>query len=148
MGERAKRKAEIPLLNESIKKDLEDDVLLWKQSEQNRVANAIAERKHYVDTHNRLARMRKDKDDFMITLLSQRKAQFDEMVLEYEEMVNRERKIRLENRKKDRILERKEKYAKAMEERVKQEEEEKLKRIKEQEEREEADRKAKKEEEM
>ena len=31
--ERAKRKQEIPILNEAIKKDLEDDTILWKQKE-------------------------------------------------------------------------------------------------------------------
>merc|ERR1712080_769838 len=38
--ERAKRKAEIPLLKEAIKKDLEDDTILWKQKEKDRIVEA------------------------------------------------------------------------------------------------------------
>merc|ERR1711981_812464 len=55
--ERAKRKAEIPLLKDAIKKDLEDDTVLWKQKEKDRIAQAFKEREEAVSHRDRLARM-------------------------------------------------------------------------------------------
>merc|ERR1711937_801290 len=75
--ERAKRKGEIPLLQQAIKKDLEDDSELWKKKEKDRIAQSIKDRDEAVANRDRLARMKEDKDNFMATLLTQRKAKFD-----------------------------------------------------------------------
>ena len=58
--ERAKRKSEIPLLNEAIKKDLEDDTVLWKKKETDRIAQSIKDREEAVLNRDRLERMKED----------------------------------------------------------------------------------------
>merc|ERR1712018_711572 len=108
--ERAKRKGEIPLLKEAIKNDLEDDTLLWKQKEKDRIAQAIKDREEAVSHRDRLARMKEDKDNFMATLLTQRKAQFDTKLKEYNKMFEEQRSVRLEERKAQRKEERRQKY--------------------------------------
>merc|ERR1712018_29563 len=108
--ERAKRKVEIPLLKEAIKRDLEDDTLLWKQKEKDRIVEAIKEREEAVSHRDRLARMKEDKDNFMATLLTQRKAQFDTKLKEYNKMFEEQRSVRLEERKAQRKEERRQKY--------------------------------------
>merc|ERR1711994_476560 len=100
--ERAKRKAEIPLLKDAIKKDLEDDTVLWKQKEKDRIAQAIKEREEAVSHRDRLARMKEDKDNFMATLLTQRKATFEKKLKEYNKMFEEQRAIRLEEKKAQR----------------------------------------------
>merc|ERR1712079_26570 len=98
--ERAKRKAEIPLMKEAIKHDLEDDTILWKQKE----------KEEAVGHRDRLSRMKEDKDNFMATLLTQRKAQFEKKLKEYNKMVEEQRAIRMEDRKIQRKEERRQKY--------------------------------------
>merc|ERR1711936_1314719 len=56
--ERAKRKAEIPLMKEAIKHDLEDDTILWKQKEKDRIAQSVKDREEAVGHRDRLSRMK------------------------------------------------------------------------------------------
>jgi len=145
--ERAKRKQEIPILNETIKKDLEDDTVLWKQQEKDRIAQSITDREEAVVTRDRMARMKEDKDNFMATLLTQRKATFEKKLKEYNKTIEEERAIRLDERKVQRKEERRSKYTREKEEEEQRRRDEELKRIREEKAREEAERKAKEEEE-
>merc|ERR1711997_465888 len=145
--ERAKRKAEIPLMKEAIKHDLEDDTILWKQKEKDRIAQAVKDREEAVGNRDRLSRMKEDKDNFMATLLTQRKAQFEKKLKEYNKMVEEQRAIRMEDRKIQRKEERRQKYFREKEEEEQRRRDEELKRIREEKAREEAERKAKEEEE-
>merc|ERR1712141_631826 len=145
--ERAKRKAEIPLMKDAIKHDLEDDTILWKQKEKDRIAQAVKDREEAVGHRDRLSRMKEDKDNFMATLLTQRKAQFEKKLKEYNKMVEEQRAIRMEDRKTQRKEERRQKYFREKEEEEQRRRDEELKRIREEKAREEAERKAKEEEE-
>jgi len=140
--ERAKRKLEIPLLEEIIKNDNAYEQQLWKEREKNRIADAIAERNQDLKNRDRLGRMKQDKHEFMSTLLSQRKATYEKKLAEYEAKVIKERKVRLENRRLDRIEERKMKYDAKIAEEKKRIQDEEAKRKKEEKEREEAKEKA------
>merc|ERR1719270_2480833 len=95
--ERAKRKVEIPLLKEAIKKDLEDDTELWKKKEKDRIVQSIKDRDEAVANRDRLERMKEDKDNFMATLLTQRKEKFDKKLKEYNKMFEEQRAIRRED---------------------------------------------------
>merc|ERR1739844_839163 len=145
--ERAKRQEELPLLEEAAKKILETDMAIWKKTEKDRLENAIKEREQDVSNRDRLKGMRKDKDDFMSTLLSQRKAEFDVKFSDHMEMMKKERNNRLEQRKLGRIEERKKTYEKEKEAREAMKKEEEERKAKEEEERKEAQRKAQEEEE-
>merc|ERR1712165_391016 len=59
--ERAKRKVEIPLLKEAIKKDLEDDTELWKKKEKDRIVQSIKDRDEAVANRDRLERIKEKK---------------------------------------------------------------------------------------
>merc|ERR1711936_355129 len=52
--ERAKRKEEIPLIVESMKQDEEEDKIIWKNKEEERIVAAKAEREEAVLTRDRL----------------------------------------------------------------------------------------------
>merc|ERR1712227_844078 len=129
--ERAKRKGEIPLLQQAIKKDLEDDSELWKKKEKDRIAQSIKDRDEAVANRDRLARMKEDKDNFMATLLTQRKAKFDTKLKEYNKMFEEQRSVRLEERKAQRKEERRQKYLREQEEEEQRRRDEELKRTRE-----------------
>merc|ERR1719378_982601 len=101
--ERAKRLEEIPILEEAIKKDLEEDKALWSTKEADRIKQAAEDREEAVQNRNRLARMKKDKEDFMSTLLKQRKDIYEKKLKEYNAMIDKQRDIRLEEKKRERI---------------------------------------------
>jgi len=145
--ERAKRKVEIPLLKEAIKKDLEDDTELWKKKEKDRIVQSIKDRDEAVANRDRLERMKEDKDNFMATLLTQRKEKFDKKLKEYNKMFEEQRAIRLEEKKAQRKEERRQKYLREQEEEEQRRRDEELKRIREEKAKEEAERKAREEEE-
>ena len=48
--ERAKRKEEIPLIKAAMVKDEEEDRIIWKDKEEERIKNAITEREESVKT--------------------------------------------------------------------------------------------------
>merc|ERR1712080_356063 len=74
--ERVKRKEEIPLIEESMKQDEEEDKIIWKNKEEERIVAAKAEREEAVLTRDRLSRMTSDKNAFMEKLLKERKTDF------------------------------------------------------------------------
>ena len=55
--ERAKRKEEIPLLLEASKQDEEEDKVIWKSKEVDRIAQSIIDRELAVKTRDRLSRL-------------------------------------------------------------------------------------------
>ena len=55
--ERAKRKEEIPLLLEASKQDEEEDKVIWKAKEVDRIAQSIIDRELAVKTRDRLSRL-------------------------------------------------------------------------------------------
>merc|ERR1712066_135420 len=97
--ERAKRQEEIPILEEAIKKDLDEDRALWSTKEADRIRQSAEDREEAVQNRDRLARMKKDKEDFMSTLLKQRKDIYEKKLKEYNAMIDKQREIRLEERK-------------------------------------------------
>jgi len=145
--ERAKRQEEIPLLKQAMQKDMEDDKAIWAAKEEDRIRQAVANREEAVKNRDRLARMKKDKEDFMSTLLKQRKDAFEKKLKEYHKMIDVQRGERLEKRKQDRMVDRQNKWRREKEEEEQRLRDEALKREREEREREEAERKEREEEE-
>ena len=79
--ERAKRKEEIPLIKAAMVKDEEEDRIIWKNKEEERIKNSITEREESVKTRDRLIRMKEDKNAFMEKLLKERKEEFDTVII-------------------------------------------------------------------
>merc|ERR1712076_269662 len=121
--------------------------VLWKKKETDRIAQSIKDREEAVANRDSLERMKEDKDNFMATLLTQRKAKFDTKLKEYNKMFEEQRAVRLEERKTQRKEERRQKYQREQEEEEQRRRDEELKRIREEKAREEAERKAREEEE-
>merc|ERR1711899_20348 len=63
--------------------NLENDTELWKKKEKDRIVQSIKDRDEAVANRDRLERMKEDKDNFMATLLTQRKEKFDKKLKEY-----------------------------------------------------------------
>merc|ERR1712086_93129 len=104
--ERAKRKEEIPLIKESMIQDEEEDKVIWKDKEEERIKTAIEEREVAVKTRDRLIRMAADKNAFMEKLLKERQTDFDKKEEDYTKLVDEARATRLEERKEERKDER------------------------------------------
>jgi len=130
--ERAKRLEEIPLLQESLKERQLQDQNFWEQQEKERIAAAIEERKLAVATRDRLARMKADKDEFIVKLKKERSSVYEEKLSEFETMIAEEKKKRLaerkamrkEKRRADWIKDKQEEEKRKMEEQKRREEEE------------------------
>merc|ERR1712240_978089 len=103
--ERAKRQEEIPILKEAIEKDMEEDKAIWSAKEADRIKQSVEDREEAVKNRDRLARMKSDKEDFMATLLRQRKDIYEKKLKEYNVMIDKQRDIRLEERKRQRVEE-------------------------------------------
>jgi len=144
--ERAKRQEEIPLLKEAMQKDMKDDMEIWAAKEEDRIKQAVADREEAVNNRDRLARMKNDKEEFMSTLLKQRKDLFDKKLKEYNKMIDQQRAVRLEERKQQRMEDRRAKWYREKEEEEQRLRDEALKREREEKERKEAERKAREEE--
>ncbi|XP_044754026.1 eukaryotic translation initiation factor 3 subunit A [Coccinella septempunctata] len=136
--ERAKRLEEIPLLLASIKEKQHQDQSFWQQQEKERVALAIEERKLAVETRDRLARMKPDKDAFLEKLKKERNIVYEDKLKEFETMLAQERKKRLQKRKVERKedrriqwLKEKEKYEQKKREEQRRKEEEERQRLEE-----------------
>merc|ERR1712038_783003 len=132
---RAKRKEEVPLIKAAMVKDEEEDRIIWKDKEEERIKNAITEREESVKTRDRLARMKEDKNAFMEKLLKERKAEFDKKLSDYNKMIEEERAIRLKERKEERKEERRQKWLDEQEEERQRKRDEELKREREEKER-------------
>ena len=96
--ERAKRKEEIPLIKAAMGKDEEEDKIIWKNKEEERIKEAMTEREESVKTRDRLGRMKDDKNAFMEKLLKERKAEFDDKLSEFNKTVESQRTTRLQVR--------------------------------------------------
>ncbi|XP_014252767.1 eukaryotic translation initiation factor 3 subunit A [Cimex lectularius] len=114
--ERAKRQEEIPLLEQSFKEKLIEEKKLWDEQEARRIADLVKERERAVLTRERLARMAKDRQEFMNKLQAARDKVYQEKFAIYEKKLNEERKKRLAKRKEDRKKEREANWRKAKEE--------------------------------
>jgi len=143
--ERAKRQEEIPILKEAIEKDQEEDRAIWAKKEEDRIKQAVEDRDEAVKNRDRLARMKEDKEDFMSTLLKQRKDIYEKKLKEYNAMIDKQRQIRLEEKKRERIERAREDWYREKEEYEQRMRDEALKRERERKEAEEAARKAEEE---
>merc|ERR1712226_1197325 len=133
--ERAKRKEEIPLIKAAMVKDEEEDRIIWKNKEEERIKNSITEREESVKTRDRLVRMKEDKNAFMEKLLKERKEEFDTKLSDYNKMVEEERADRMKERKETRKEERRQKWLDEQEEERQRKQDEELKREREEKER-------------
>merc|ERR1712018_918700 len=113
--ERAKRKEEIPLIKAAMVKDEEEDRIIWKDKEEERIKNAITEREESVKTKERLARMTADKTAFMEKLLKERKTEFEKKLFDYMYKLDEQREIRLAERKRERKEKRRQEWLKEQE---------------------------------
>lgn len=105
--ERAKRIEEIPLLEKHLAERKVQDKLLWKQQEEERIAQLQEERKTAMLHRDRLNRMKQDKDKFIDNLKSARRSVFKEKLTEFEAMYETVRAERLKQRKDQRREQRK-----------------------------------------
>ena len=144
---RARRREEIPLLKAAFEVDKEDDKVLWKKQEEERIKQAIVDREVAVKTRDRLVRMREDKDAFLGDLLKTRKAAYDKKLADFNARVERERAIRMAERKQKRKEDREAEWLEEKREKEQRRREEELRRQKEEEERQRAEEKARREEE-
>jgi translation initiation factor 3 subunit A len=99
--ERAKRIEEIPLLEKYLAERKVQDKLLWKQQEEERIAQLQEERKVAMLHRDRLMRMRVDKEKFIDNLKSARRSVFKEKLAEFETMYT-VRSDRLKQRREQR----------------------------------------------
>lgn len=100
--ERAKRIEEIPLLEKYLAERKVQDKLLWKQQEEERIAQLQEERKVAMLHRDRLMRMRVDKEKFIDNLKSARRSVFKEKLAEFETMYDTVRSERLKQRREQR----------------------------------------------
>lgn len=78
------------------------DKLIWKQQEEERIAQLQEERKVAMLHRDRLMRMRVDKDKFIDNLKSARRNVFKDKLAEFESMYDSVRTERLKQRKEQR----------------------------------------------
>ena len=76
--------------------DEEEDKIIWKNKEEERIAAAKLEREEAVKTRDRLSRMQSDKNAFMEKLLKERQADFNKKLSDYNRTVDEARATRLE----------------------------------------------------
>merc|ERR1712141_938663 len=136
-----KRKEEIPVIKEAMKKDEEEDKIIWKNKEEERIKVAIADREEAVKTRDRLARMKEDKNAFMEKLLKERREDFENLLSDFKKSVDTTRQKRLEERKEARKEERRQKWITEQEEERQRKADEKAKAEREEKERLEQERK-------
>ena len=93
---------EIPLLEKYLDDRQVQDRLIWKQQEEDRIAQLLEERKIALLHRDRLMRMRDDKMTFVDDLKSARRNIFKEKQAEFESNYNSVRGDRLKQRKDQR----------------------------------------------
>ncbi|XP_011307539.1 eukaryotic translation initiation factor 3 subunit A [Fopius arisanus] len=132
--ERAKRIAEIPLLEKAVEEQQELAKQCWEQQEEERILAAIEERNQAVATRERMLKMKEDAEVFLSKILSERKNVYLEKLVEFEAKFSEERIIRLMERRVERKAERREKWEREKAEAAERKYQEEL-RIKQEEER-------------
>nr|XP_033799146.1 eukaryotic translation initiation factor 3 subunit A isoform X2 [Geotrypetes seraphini] len=133
--ERAKRLEEIPLIKTAYEEQRVNDMELWEQQEEERITTMKLEREKALEHKNRMSRMLEDKDFFVERLKASRQSVYEEKLQQFEERLAEARKMRLEERKRQRRDDRRIAYY-----REKEEEEQRLLEEKLMKEREERDR--------
>ncbi|XP_063981137.1 eukaryotic translation initiation factor 3 subunit A [Diachasmimorpha longicaudata] len=108
--ERAKRIAEIPLLEKAVEEQQEQAKQCWEQQEEERILAAIEEHNQAVATRERMLKMKEDAEFFLSKILSERKNAYLEKLAEFEIKFNEERAKRLQERRAQRKAERREKW--------------------------------------
>merc|ERR1712002_371251 len=114
--ERAKRLEEIPLLKLQFEEFKEEAKVVWEEQEKDRIEGEKRQRASDVENRNRMVRERKERDKYLESLLKERKNIFEKKIVEFDQLVADERKVRLEKRKEERIEERRRKWIKEREE--------------------------------
>jgi len=134
--ERAKRLAEVPLLEEHYEKTKVEAKSAWETRENERIAKLLEERKNNIHHRDRFMRMKDDFNEFVAILDKSRTETYKEKMKEFESTLSVERKKRLAERKEKRKVERKQKWIIQQEEEKDREEKEKERKIREKEEKE------------
>lgn len=132
--ERAKRIAEIPLIEKMLPEKQVQDKEFWEKHETTRIEQAIAERKNAVAQQDRLKRMLEDRDVFAGKLKAERKTVYVDKVKAFDKHLAEERKKRMAERVIQRRHERREKWLREKEEEKRRREDE-IRRAREEEER-------------
>lgn len=112
--ERAKRIEEIPLLEKYLAERKVQDKLVWKQQEEERIAQLQEERKIAMLHRDRLMRMRPEKEKFLDNLKAERRNAFKEKSVEFESMYDMVRAERLKQRKEQRREQRRMQWVKGI----------------------------------
>ncbi|XP_072095736.1 eukaryotic translation initiation factor 3 subunit A isoform X2 [Mobula birostris] len=133
--ERAKRLEEIPLLKKSFEEQRIKDMELWELQEEERITNMKVEREKALEHKNRMSRMLDDRELFLAKLMASRRTVYEEKLKNFQEKLNEERHLRLEERKRQRKEERRRIYYIEKAEEAQRLEEEKLKKEREERER-------------
>merc|ERR1711860_412585 len=89
--------------------DEEEDKIIWKDKEEERIKLAMGDREEAVKTRDRLTRMKEDKNAFMEKLLKERREDFENLLSDFKKSVDTTRQKRLEERKEARKEERRQK---------------------------------------
>ena len=108
--ERAKRQEEIPLLKLQFEEFKEEARQIWKEQEKKRIEMEVAQRENDVKNRERMKRMTVEKDQYLDGLMKERKNVFEQKLANFNVHVQEERIRRLEQRKEDRIEERRRKW--------------------------------------
>ncbi|XP_030058488.1 eukaryotic translation initiation factor 3 subunit A isoform X2 [Microcaecilia unicolor] len=114
--ERAKRLEEIPLIKKAYEEQRVNDMELWEQQEEERITTMKLEREKALEHKNRMSRMLEDKDLFVERLKASRQSVYEEKLQQFEERLAEARKMRLEERKRQRRDDRRIAYYRAKEE--------------------------------
>merc|ERR1712141_71917 len=121
---RAMRIDEIPLLEEHIAQKRIQDQKDWETEESERVENAQADHEAALTTKSRFTRMEVDKEAFLDKLFGNRHAEHEARLAEFDKHLAVVKAERLEERKKKRVAERRQKYINQLREQKKKEKEE------------------------
>merc|ERR1712037_398863 len=102
----AKRQEEIPLLKLQFDDFKEESKQVWEEQEKERIEMEKQQRKNDVLNRDRMVRMTAEKDQYLEGLMKERKNVFDTKLADFHAHLGQERAKRLEQRKEDRIEER------------------------------------------
>ncbi|XP_029466365.1 eukaryotic translation initiation factor 3 subunit A isoform X2 [Rhinatrema bivittatum] len=133
--ERAKRLEEIPLIKKAYEEQRVNDMELWELQEEERITTMKLEREKALEHKNRMSRMLEDKDSFVDRLKASRQSVYEEKLEQFEERLAEARKMRLEERKRQRRDDRRIAYYRAKEEEEQRLLEEEMKKEREEQER-------------
>jgi len=134
---RAKRLAEIPLLQKKYEEEKVKMKEFWEIEEKDRIELLKKEREVALEHRHRLSRMMEDKEEYVNKLRDSRMSVYKEKLKDFEKKYSEERVKRILERKEKRKEERRQKWLKEKEEAEQKKHDEELKRQREEKEREE-----------